>query len=323
MNRLGTTVVVATHSEDLPGRHPARMLTLEGGRRGRRWLNPRRRLARDPLGLRKALADRLLLGLVAAMALLAALALAGRDGADRLAAALARRRAGRRHGAGARTHARTHGRAPWPRCAPCPRSPPPSAVDPARMAELLRPWLGGAHGVPLPGVIELRLADLSADPVRIGDRVAAEVPGAVTEAHGVWVAHLAALARAVQGVALAVLALVAGVAAAVVAVAVRAGLSARRDAVLVLHGLGATDAEVAGRFARRVALSGGAGRGGRHAGGAAGAGGPGRAGRARWRALRTGRACPGWTWRWCRAVAALVGWLTTQATVRLWLRRLP
>ncbi len=32
MNRMGTTVVVATHSEDLPGRHPARTLTLEGGR---------------------------------------------------------------------------------------------------------------------------------------------------------------------------------------------------------------------------------------------------------------------------------------------------
>jgi cell division transport system ATP-binding protein len=32
MNRLGTTVVVATHSDDLPARHPARMLTLEGGR---------------------------------------------------------------------------------------------------------------------------------------------------------------------------------------------------------------------------------------------------------------------------------------------------
>jgi cell division transport system ATP-binding protein len=32
MNRQGTTVVVATHSEDLPERHPARMLALEGGR---------------------------------------------------------------------------------------------------------------------------------------------------------------------------------------------------------------------------------------------------------------------------------------------------
>lgn len=32
MNRQGTIVVVATHSEDLPERHPARMLVLEGGR---------------------------------------------------------------------------------------------------------------------------------------------------------------------------------------------------------------------------------------------------------------------------------------------------
>jgi cell division transport system ATP-binding protein len=32
MNRQGTTVVVATHSQDLPERHPARTLTLEGGR---------------------------------------------------------------------------------------------------------------------------------------------------------------------------------------------------------------------------------------------------------------------------------------------------
>lgn len=32
MNRLGTTVVVATHSEELPERYPARILTLEDGR---------------------------------------------------------------------------------------------------------------------------------------------------------------------------------------------------------------------------------------------------------------------------------------------------
>ena len=32
MNRLGTTVVVATHYEDLPARHPSRTLILEAGR---------------------------------------------------------------------------------------------------------------------------------------------------------------------------------------------------------------------------------------------------------------------------------------------------
>lgn len=282
---------------------------------------PRRRLARDPLGLRRALADRLLIGLVAAMALLAALALAGRSGAD----ALAQRW---REGAQAAVTVQV------PRPDPArmdralavlrglPEVAAAEAVDPARMAELLRPWLGGAHNVPLPGVIEIRLADLAADPVLIGDRVAAEVPGAVTEAHGVWVAHLAALAAAVQGVALAVVALVAAVAAAVVGVAVRAGLNARRDAVLVLHGLGATDAEVAGRFAARAAWLAGLGAAFGTAAalpalaGLAGLAGP-LGGAASWHAL------PWLDLLLVPLAAAAVAWLATQATVRRWLRRLP
>jgi cell division transport system permease protein len=127
------------------------------------------------------------------------------------------------------------------------------AVDTARMAELLRPWLGDVAGLPLPGVIELRLADLAADPVLIGDRVAEAVPGAVTEAHGVFVARLAAVARAVSAAALAALLLVAVVGASVVVLAVRAGIAARRDSVMVLHMLGAADRDIAGRFARRTA----------------------------------------------------------------------
>ncbi|MBP0465735.1 cell division protein FtsX [Roseomonas sp. PWR1] len=281
----------------------------------------RRRLARDPLGLRRALADRLLIGLVAAMALLAAVALAGRSGADRLAE---RWREGAQAAVTVQVPQPTAER--MARALAVLRRQPAVAsaepVDPARMAELLRPWLGTAEGLPLPGVIELRLADLSADAVLIGDAVAAEVPGAVTEAHGVWVGHLTALARAVQGVAFAALALVAGVAAAVVGVAVRAGLSARRDAVLVLHGLGATDADVSSRFARRAsflaavgaawgtvlalpALAGLASLAGPLAGGAG------------WQAV------PWVELALVPAVAAAVAWVATQATVRLWLRRLP
>jgi cell division transport system permease protein len=127
------------------------------------------------------------------------------------------------------------------------------AVDPGRMAELLRPWLGDVAGLPLPGVIELRLADLAADPVLIGDRVAEAVPGAVTEAHGVFVARLAAVARALSAAALVAVALVAVVGASVVMLAVRAGIAARRDSVLVLHMLGAADRDIARRFARRTA----------------------------------------------------------------------
>ena len=267
------------------------------------------------------MADRLLIGLVAAMALLAALALAGRSGADRLA---------ERWREGAQAAVTVQVSQPTPermdRALAVLRALPEVAaaetVDPGRMAELLRPWLGGAEGLPLPGVIELRLTELSADPALIGDRVAAEVPGAVTEAHGVWVAHLATLARAVQGLALAVLALVAGVAAAVVGVAVRAGLSARRDAVVVLHGLGATDAEVAGRFARRAAQLAGIGA----------AGGtmlalPALAGLAALAGPLAGdttlQSLPWIDLALLPAMAAVVAWVATQATVRRWLRRLP
>ncbi len=281
----------------------------------------KRRLARDPLGLRKAMSDRLLIGLVAAMALLAALALAGRSGADRLA---------ERWREGAQAAVTVQVPQPTPdrmdRALAMLRAQPEvasaEAVDPARMAELLRPWLGGAEGLPLPGVIELRLADLSADTALIGDRVAEEVPGAVTEAHGVWVAHLSALARAVQGLALAVLALVAGVAAAVVGVAVRAGLSARRDAVLVLHGLGATDSDVTGRFARRAAFLAGIGAAGGTVlavpalAGLAALAGP-LAGEASWKGL------PWLDLALLPAMAAAMAWVAAQATVRRWLRRLP
>jgi cell division transport system permease protein len=282
---------------------------------------PRRRLARDPLGLRKAMADRLLIGLVAAMALLAALALAGQSGADRLAA---RWRDGAQAAVTVQVPQPTAER--MDRAVAVLRALPEVAeadpVDPARMAELLRPWLGGAEGLPVPGVIEIRLADLSADATLIGERVAAEVPGALTEAHGVWVGHLAALARAIQGLALAVLALVAAVAAAVVGVAVRAGLSARRDAVLVLHGLGATDAAVAGRFARRAAWLAGMGAAGGTVlavpalAGLAALAGP-LAGEASWQGL------PWIDLALLPVMAAVVAWVATQATVRRWLRRLP
>jgi cell division transport system permease protein len=196
------------------------------------------------------------------------------------------------------------------------------AVDPGRMAELLRPWLGDVAGLPLPGVIELRLADLAADPVLIGDRVAEAVPGAVTEAHGVFVARLAAVARAVSAAALAALLLVAVVGASVVVLAVRAGIAARRDSVMVLHMLGAADRDIAERFARRTAWLAllGAILGVALAGGLV------------WALLQlAGPMLPDITpqdlpWLGLAALpvsAALIAWATTKASILLWLRRLP
>ena len=206
----------------------------------------------DPIGLRGALADRLLVALIAAMALFATCALAGHEAVSQLAKRW-------QQGANAAvtvqipnpTPARMEAALVALRALPAVREAQP--VDPGRMAELLRPWLGDVAGLPLPGVIELRLGDLAADPVLIGDRVAEAVPGAVTEAHGVFVARLAAVARALSAAALAAVLLVAGVGASVVVLAVRAGIAARRDSVMVLHMLGAADRDIAWRFARRTA----------------------------------------------------------------------
>jgi cell division transport system permease protein len=275
----------------------------------------------DPIGLRGALADRLLVALIAAMALFATCALAGHEAVSQLAKRW-------QQGANAAvtvqipnpTPARMEAALGALRALPAVREA--QAVDPARMAVLLRPWLGDVAGLPLPGVIELRLADLAADPVLIGDRVAEAVPGAVTEAHGVFVARLAAVARAVSAAALAALLLVAVVGASVVVLAVRAGIAARRDSVMVLHMLGAADRDIAERFARRTAWLAllGAILGVALAGGLV------------WALLQlAGPMLPDITpqdlpWLGLAALpvsAALIAWATTRASILLWLRRLP
>jgi cell division transport system permease protein len=296
----------------------------------------------DELGLRRAISDRMLPFLVAAMAFLAALALGGWVGA----ASLARHW---QHGAGSALTVQV----PQP-SQPAAQGPGSrldrvvallvgtSGVTEARplsdddLAELLRPWLGsGAErlAVPLPAVIAVRLSDASLELDPLAHRLDAAAPGTLMESHGVWIKRLAVLARSLQACAGVALLLVAAVAAAVIAVATRAGLVARREAIEIVHGLGATDGYIATQFARRATLL-------AATGGAAGAvvalpvlltlaslaapfvGGAQDAASpmdvlttlpaALWLAL------PG-----LPAAAAAIGFATAQGTVRRWLRRLP
>ena len=287
----------------------------------------RRARGRDPLGLRRVLSDRLLPALVAAMALLAALTLAGARGAGGL---VARWEGG---AATALTLQLPQGAGTERALAALDAMPEISEArpaDPARLKALLRPWLGEVPAIPLPTIIELRLARLPPDAAALAARIAAAVPGATVEAHGVWVARLLALARSLEAIALSALLLVAGIATAVVAVAVRAGIAARREAIAILHALGATDGDIAARFARRVALLVGLGA----LGGTLVAA-PVLAGFADLAApLLGGRAGSGlldlpWSvlpWADLALLppaAALIGWLTAQLTLRRWLRRLP
>jgi cell division transport system permease protein len=212
---------------------------------------------RDPLGLVRALPARLVPALVAAMALLAGLAIGGASGA----AGLAERWRG---ATAALTVALPPEAAPRSaeaaaRIAALPGVAEARPVDPARLAELLRPWIGEQPTLPLPPLIELRLGAGAPDPDALAVLIARAVPGAELERQGVVAANLHALALRVQALSLLVLAVVAGMGAAVTLIATRAVLASRRDAIALLHDLGATRGDISGRVARRLAWQAGLG----------------------------------------------------------------
>ena len=290
----------------------------------------------DELGLRQAISDRMLPLLVAAMAFLGALALAGLVAAAGLSAHW-------RSGAGSVLTVQVPqvaGPAGAERAAGILRATAAIAsVRPVPEDELratLRPWLGGGDiPLPLPSVIEVRLADPSNPVAPLVARLQAAVPGTSVDTHEVWLSRLTALARSLQACAALATVIVAAVAASVVAVATRAGLSARRDSIEIVHGLGATDGFIARRFARRATVL-------ATAGAAVGAlaalpvllglatlAAP--FATASVRATADGPAdllgvLPTELWAVLPALplsAAAIGWVTAQGTVRRWLRRLP
>jgi cell division transport system permease protein len=100
-------------------------------------------------------------------------------------------------------------------------------------------------------MIELRLTE-GADDAALREAAAA-IPGAQVERRGEAVTQALRVAEGVRGLALALLGIIAAVAVALVAVATRAGLAARRETIEILHELGARDSDIAGRFAARLA----------------------------------------------------------------------
>jgi len=121
-------------------------------------------------------------------------------------------------------------------------------------AALLEPWLGGevlADDLPLPRLIDIRIEgssppDLSA----LAMEVAAAAPGASLDTHRQWQSEIVNAARSAEWLAYAVLVLVAATTVAIVVFATRAGLSANRDVVEVLHLIGARDNFIASEVQR-------------------------------------------------------------------------
>ncbi|GAB6966493.1 hypothetical protein JCM25156A_05300 [Komagataeibacter kakiaceti JCM 25156] len=317
-----------------------------------------RRRYHDGLALHQALPGRFLPFLVAAMSFLAALALAGGIAAHSLSLRWT-------HGAGAVTTVQVPAPdEPASRAAPTAPSgggPSPTRIgvvldmlsttpgivsahrlSDAELRALLAPWIEqtGEQALPLPAVIEVRALPGHNPAADLLDRLQARAPGVMMEHDSVWSDRLAALAHSLQACALLAVLIVMTVAVCVVMAATRAGLQTRRQAIALIHSLGASDGYISGRFASRVTLL------------ALGGGLCGSVLALPMLLVMSQLAAPfttlgdpaaatplDWHDPWNRIdalphallwmllalppAAGLTGWITTQMTVRAWLRRLP
>lgn len=216
----------------------------------------------DELGLRRAPADRMVPFLVAANAFLAALAIGGWVGAAVLS----------KHwesGAGSTLTVQVP-RAAEPDAAGsgtrlaavqamlnvAPGVDSTKTLSDDQLNALLRPWLGADMknlAVPVPAVIAVHMTGDSNGLNGLAARLAQSAPGTIVEDHAAWAGQIGVLARSLQLCSGLVLLIVTLVTAAVIVVATRAGLAARREAISIVTQLGATDGYIARRFARRAA----------------------------------------------------------------------
>ncbi len=130
-------------------------------------------------------------------------------------------------------------------------------VDRARLAELLRPWLGadGADpDLPMPALIDVDLtSSTDAALMRVGTAVRGVAPATRIDRHEAWMSPVARFLNTLTWAAAGLVVLMATATATVVFLAARAGLDAHRDTISVLHMLGSTDGQVARLFQRRIA----------------------------------------------------------------------
>jgi cell division transport system permease protein len=129
-------------------------------------------------------------------------------------------------------------------------------VPEAEMRATLARWLGPAasdSSLPVPALIHLQLAP-DASPAAIGARIEQAVPGARMVAEKATLAPLLHSMRVLQWLSLSLVVLMAAATSAAVVLAARGALDTHRSTIEVMHGIGATDRQVAGLFQRKIAL---------------------------------------------------------------------
>lgn len=130
------------------------------------------------------------------------------------------------------------------------------SMDDSRLIRLLEPWVGAAASsgeLPLPRLIDVELkptASLSA--AQLAERVAEKVSGVSIDDHRVWLDHLVRLIETFEALALVVLVFIVLATIGTIVFTTRTGLAVHREAIEVLHLIGAHDSYIARQFARRA-----------------------------------------------------------------------
>lgn len=130
------------------------------------------------------------------------------------------------------------------------------AVPEAEMRRTLEKWVGeGGLGeeLPVPAIIHLDLQP-GADVAQIRNALSRAVPGARFIAEQATVQPLLGSLRALRWLAVALVLLMAAATSAAVVLAARGALDTHRNTIEVMHGIGATDEQVALLFQRKIAL---------------------------------------------------------------------
>jgi cell division transport system permease protein len=131
-------------------------------------------------------------------------------------------------------------------------------VDAGRLAEQLRPWLGGdmdAADLPIPALIDVEFAGGGERPVEALARLVARLaPNARVEPHAAFLGPLTGLVGTLAGLAALLVLLMAIATGAVVVLAARGAHEIHRGTIDILHLMGATDVQIARLFQRRIAL---------------------------------------------------------------------
>lgn len=129
-------------------------------------------------------------------------------------------------------------------------------VPPKDLRRTLERWLGPAAAeadLPLPAIIDVDLAP-GTDPGTVGRAIERAAPGARFIGHRASLAPLLKALRGLTLLAFGLVLLIGAASAAAIILAARGALDNHRATIEVMHGIGATDRQVARLFVRQIAV---------------------------------------------------------------------